>query len=556
VINQMKIAARLMFGFGTLMVLVVVLSSYSVWSGKSSSSSIAAIVSEAESDSLVQQIDKKILEARLAAWQGIATGTEAPFQKMLQAVDAAEARRVDLSSHAHTAEIRAKVEQLGAIIKEYRPKVEVLGEMRLKGMTIDTPSFKAAIADTAPVGVRMMEAGADLSKAYQAELRSVAVQANGDVNSANTVAIAIGIASMILGILLSLSIARSITLRITRLAEVVKQVGETGDLSLRARIDGVDEIAQTAAALDEFLGNMEPVLEDVKRVMGFVADGDLSHTVRADARSKLVADIKDAVNTSLTELRGAFRTVAGNIRQVATATSQTSSAIGQVSEGAQIQLQALRQIGVAIEETARAIDDVSGSAQASSQHSREAAEMVKASDEQTNGMVSVVNSIAESSKQIAKITEVISQIANQTNMLSLNASIEAARAGEAGKGFAVVAEEVGRLADHSGKSVAEINDLIAKAASETARGVQMSQAVKESISRIAIGVNENNRMAQAIATAMEQQQAAVTQVKVSVNDLRRIGESNAAAAEEITATVVELSRLASFTNDELNQFKF
>ena len=115
---------------------------------------------------------------------------------------------------------------------------------------------------------------------------------------------------------------------------------------------------------------------------------------------------------------------------------------------------------------------------------------------------------------------------------------------------------MGRLADHSGKSVAEINDLIAKAASETARGVQMSHAVKDSISRIAVSVNENNRSAQAIATAMEQQQAAVNQVKISVNDLRRIGEGNAAASEEITATVMELSRLANFTNDELHRFKF
>ena len=548
-INRMKIAARLMFGFGTLMALVIMLSSYSVWFGNTSASSISAIVQQADSDFLVQQIDKKIVEARMFAYQGIATGAEVPFQKMMEAVDAAEERRVELLALTHAPDVRGKVEKLGGTIAEYRPVVTHIKEMRLKGMTLENSEFKT-------VGVRLMENATDLSKTYKAEMQRAAAKANHDVDISIDVAIGIGIVSILAGIALSAAIARSIISRINRLAEVVTQVGSSGDLSLRARITGVDEIAQTATALDEFLGSMEPVLEDVKRVMAFVANGDLSHTVRADARSKLVADIKDSVNISLTALRTAFRTVADNIRQVATATSQTSSAIGQVSEGATTQLHALRQISVAIEETSHAIDDVSISARSSSEHSLAAANLVKIGDEQTTGMVNVVNGIAESSKQIGNITNVISQIASQTNMLSLNASIEAARAGDAGKGFAVVAEEVGRLADHSGKSVAEINDLIAKAASETARGVQMSHAVKDSISRIAVSVNENNRSAQAIATAMEQQQAAVNQVKISVNDLRRIGEGNAAASEEITATVMELSRLANFTNDELHRFKF
>ena len=556
-INRMKIAARLMFGFGTLMALVIMLSSYSVWFGNTSASSISAIVQQADSDFLVQQIDKKIVEARMFAYQGIATGAEVPFQKMMEAVDAAEERRVELLALTHAPDVRGKVEKLGGTIAEYRPVVTHIKEMRLKGMTLENSEFKTFLVEAAaPVGVRLMENATDLSKTYKAEMQRAAAKANHDVDISIDVAIGIGIVSILAGIALSAAIARSIISRINRLAEVVTQVGSSGDLSLRARITGVDEIAQTATALDEFLGSMEPVLEDVKRVMAFVANGDLSHTVRADARSKLVADIKDSVNISLTALRTAFRTVADNIRQVATATSQTSSAIGQVSEGATTQLHALRQISVAIEETSHAIDDVSISARSSSEHSLAAANLVKIGDEQTTGMVNVVNGIAESSKQIGNITNVISQIASQTNMLSLNASIEAARAGDAGKGFAVVAEEVGRLADHSGKSVAEINDLIAKAASETARGVQMSHAVKDSISRIAVSVNENNRSAQAIATAMEQQQAAVNQVKISVNDLRRIGEGNAAASEEITATVMELSRLANFTNDELHRFKF
>ena len=120
----------------------------------------------------------------------------------------------------------------------------------------------------------------------------------------------------------------------------------------------------------------------------------------------------------------------------------------------------------------------------------------------------------------------------------------------------MVAEQVGRLADHSGKSVDDINALVEKASAEAARCVETSAAVKRSIDQIAVGVGESDRMAGAIAAAMEQQQSAVTRIKALVSDLNLIGQSNASAAEQITATMVELSRLASHTNQELQRFRF
>ena len=150
----------------------------------------------------------------------------------------------------------------------------------------------------------------------------------------------------------------------------------------------------------------------------------------------------------------------------------------------------------------------------------------------------------------------IGQIASQTNMLSLNAAIEAARAGEAGKGFAVVAEEVGKLADHSGRSVSEINTLVEKADAETSKGVRVAGVVGDSIDQISKGVGESEKMANAIAAAVEQQSASVEEIRASMNQLQSIGESNAAASEEVTATMVELARLADQTRNEVERFRF
>ena len=120
----------------------------------------------------------------------------------------------------------------------------------------------------------------------------------------------------------------------------------------------------------------------------------------------------------------------------------------------------------------------------------------------------------------------------------------------------MVAEQVGRLAESSGKSVKEIIDLVGRAAKETHRGVEVAGTVRASIDAVADRVRDTNKMAETIAAAMEQQQAAVAEINASVADLTRIGQANAAAAEEITSTMIELAKLSERTRDEVERFKF
>ena len=375
-------------------------------------------------------------------------------------------------------------------------------------------------------------------------------------NTVQTVA-GITVAVALLSLIFAMFIVnRSVVRPINDLVEALERIEQSGDLGLRVPVSSSSEIGKAAHALNGFLGGLEPVLNDLKSVMAAVAGGDLSQQVRADARSRLVIEIKDGVNSSLTSLRQAFRTVFDNVRQVAAASGEASSAIGQISDGAHGQMIAIRQIAVGINETAHAVEEVSSSARQSNAQAKEAASLVADGRQRIEGLTGAVTSIAANAKEISKITGVIGQIAGQTNMLALNAAIEAARAGEAGKGFAVVAEEVGKLADHSGRSVGEINALIDKADAETIRGVELAQVVSESINKIAIGASDSERMAHSIATAMEQQSMAIENIRHNVNDLSRIGETNASASEQVTATMVELSRLAQGTREAVEKYKF
>lgn len=247
--------------------------------------------------------------------------------------------------------------------------------------------------------------------------------------------------------------------------------------------------------------------------------------------------------------------VTENIRKVAIAATQASSAVSQVSDGSNVQLAALKQSGAALGQSTEAIAEVARSTLLASEQAKDAANLVADGITRMDAMVDVVNAISENSTQISQIAGAISQIASQTNMLALNAAIEAARAGEHGKGFAVVAEEVRKLAENSGALAQEIASLVQQATEAASRGVTMARTVADNMHQIADGVQQSDRLVGAIASAMEEQQATVRGINTNVSELTRIGQSNATAAEEITATMLDLSKLAERSRADVDEFK-
>ncbi|MFD0668758.1 methyl-accepting chemotaxis protein [Ramlibacter sp. MAHUQ-53] len=307
------------------------------------------------------------------------------------------------------------------------------------------------------------------------------------------------------------------------------------------------------AAVDNAMQAMQVLLDDVGRVMNAVAQGDLRGRVGAEARGDL-AQLKTHINDSLDALGATMRAVSGNTRQVAAAANQSSQAISQISDGAQNQMHAIGQLANAVRETATSVGDVSRNTEAASSRSRDSMALVRAGRDKMATMVEVVNGIAANSEKINKITEVIENIANKTNLLSLNAAIEAARAGEHGKGFSVVAEEVGKLAASSAESTQEIALLVQQAVAEARRAVETVQQVSADMEQIELGASEADGMMQRISAALEQQSSAVQSINQNMASLNQIAESNASASEEITATVIELSKIADGTRREVEKF--
>ncbi len=308
----------------------------------------------------------------------------------------------------------------------------------------------------------------------------------------------------------------------------------------------MEQALQAMQALQSMLG-------DVGRVMNGVAQGNLTMRVQSEGRGELET-LRHNLNRSLDALSKAMKVINQNTHQVATAANEFSGAIGQISDGAQNQRHAMNQVAAALRQTTTAVMDVTRNTEEASAKSRIAMDLVQDGQQKMGAMIEVVNNIAANSQKINKITEVIEKIANKTNLLSLNAAIEAARAGEHGKGFSVVAEEVGKLAANSAESTQEITLLVQQAVDEATRAVATVKQVAEDMLRIKASAHDTDGMLQRIAATMEQQSAAVEEINANMGNLNQIAENNANASEEITATVIELSRLADATRNEVTQF--
>ncbi len=347
--------------------------------------------------------------------------------------------------------------------------------------------------------------------------------------------------------------SNSISVAIDSISETISALGHgVFDYHNDVKLEG--ELGFMKERIDETTKSISTIMGDINRVMESVAAGDLTQRVTIEANGDL-NKLKERINSSICDLSKTLSNTMEKTHHVAVAAGQSSSAVGQISEGAQNQMRSISEIAATINQTNTSTDEVCQNVAGANMNAQQITKNVNNCKAKIDNLVEIVRVIAQNSEEIGKITDVIETIANKTNMLSLNAAIEAAGAGEHGKGFAVVADEVRKLAEQSANSAQNIAGLIEQAVNETGRAVSSVNEVDSDMETITVEVAKSDKMLEQIASITEKQSRAMQQVSENVTTLNQIGETNATATEEITATVMDLSRLAQETKDEIEKFR-
>jgi methyl-accepting chemotaxis protein len=354
----------------------------------------------------------------------------------------------------------------------------------------------------------------------------------------------------------------------------------------RSAITGIIAVAVIAALMTVLLAwlltrSIVTPLNRALQAAQTIAGGNLTNVIEVDGKDE-PARLLGALSTMQASLRKTIEQIAGSATQLGAAAEELSTVTQEASRGLQQQNNEIEQAATAVNEMTAAVEEVARNAVSTSEASNQSTQAAREGRDrvvETVGAIQtmthdvqntsvMIEGLAAQGRDIGKVLDVIRAIAEQTNLLALNAAIEAARAGEAGRGFAVVADEVRALAHRTAQSTQEIEKMVAGIQNGTGQAVssmqqsnqrtqstlEMARAAGVALEQITQSIQLINERNLVIASASEEQAQVSREVDRNLVNIRDLATQSAAGANQTSAATHELSRLAVDLNAMVARF--
>jgi methyl-accepting chemotaxis protein len=494
--RNLNAAPRLLTSFGVLLVLTLGIGYMAVTNLSKSNDRLSALYQE---DMLGAMCVNDIAVARAMNGRSVRDAMLHINQPAIVADD-------EKTSFAEIASIRSDIEE-AAKSAHSKESQDVLATMRnalpsyeqghrdiyQRIEAKDLDGAQTLLAQVTVAAKPLFDAAAQAIEIKQQHAKDKFETNDAEYHSARTLVIAASIISLVLGVLLSIVIARGFSVPLGKAVKALEKLAG-GDLTVALDVDTHDEVGQMAAAM----------------------------------------------NRAVQMLSSTMQEVAESATGASSASQQLAAATESIASGAQEQASSL-------EETSASLEEITAAVRQSADHAIKASELASGSqrsgDRGQDG-TSAIAAMAEISAASAKISDIIAtvdEIAFQTNLLAVNAAVEAARAGDEGRGFAVVASEVRSLAQRSAGAAKEIKSLIQDSMRKVERGSEL--------------VNRVTGLVSEIAHSSTEQSTGIEQVNTAMTQMDQVTQANSAQTEELSATAQSLSEQAARLLELVSTFK-
>jgi methyl-accepting chemotaxis protein len=438
-----------------------------------------------------------------------------------------------VSIYANDEKITQRVTEIGDLLKQYRASFAKLAENVKAIGKLNAEMTKSAGAILALSG--------GLRSDLTADQRRIESDASATIGETERLILILALGGLAVGLVLAVMLGNGISRPMIAMCKAMRELASGNFDVVLPGLGRKDELGEMAGAVEEF--KLQAVAKAERDAAASEAQNKEASSARRAELIRFADDFETAVGAIVSNVSASavqLESAASTLTRTAETTQTLSSQVAGVSEQASANMQsvatATEELSVSVEEIGRQVSDSSRIAEAAVAQARE-----------TDGRI---GKLSHAAQQIGEVVKLITAIAEQTNLLALNATIEAARAGEAGRGFAVVASEVKSLASQTAKATDEISSHIAGMQGATAESVA---AIKE----IGATIGQISSIATSIASAVEQQGAATQEIARSVQNVAQgthtaatdIGEVNRGAAETGTASEEVLNSAKTLSSE-------